>query len=417
MSRQSAFANFWGYSSVLLFLFTASPAVGASLIESDSVTNEATRTDSPPNRLSLLSGQEISSDQLYTQNHTSGERQGARKEDPPSGLGGAWERFLDQFSLGAKPDSDGASVSEWFGQRAQILRFNVTGVFTSSKFQGESDPLDGGSVSGVFAPALRLAEDTAIGVVYSGSYNRELQVFTEDEGPRQQQEEQRHEFIVLLSQDYLNPFGSEYIDRLTISPSFFQTYVFTRQSGDEEWGNGLPWRGVDKFDGLYDYWDRGGGLEVKAVHRGEERSQDSLSMAFQVYRRHYRNFISLARILNPASPQPKFEKDYIGYLGRAVYEHQTPGGPKVYLAYTYLQKNFTEDRADKDPILVPGVPGERRKDREHSVDARATIPVSQIPGLSVGLNGNAVYNMSNSGFNDALSPLPITGVFTSEYRF
>ena len=68
---------------------------------------------------------------------------------------------------------------------SQILRFNVTGMFTRSKFQGESDALDGGSVSGVIAPALRLAEDTAIAMVYYGSYNRELQVFTEDEGPRQ----------------------------------------------------------------------------------------------------------------------------------------------------------------------------------------------------------------------------------------
>lgn len=171
-------------------------------------------------------------------------------------------------------------------------------------------------MSGVFAPALRLTEDTAIAVVYNGSYNRELQVFTEDEGPRQQ-EEQRHEFIVLISHDFLDPFGGGFIDRLTVSPSFFQSYVFTRQTGDEEWGNGLPWRGVDEFEGLYDYWNRGGGLEIKLVNEGERRRRDTISAAFQIYRRHYRKFISLARLLDPTSAEPKYEKDYIGYLVRA----------------------------------------------------------------------------------------------------
>ncbi|MEE9241209.1 MAG: hypothetical protein V3U53_08495 [bacterium] len=85
------------------------------------------------------------------------------------------------------------------------------------------------------------------------------------------------------------------------------------------------------------------------------------------------------------------------------------------MAYTYLQKNFTEDRADKNPLLIPGVPSERRKDRMHTVEARGAVPISFIPGLSAGLNGNVVYNMSNSGFNDTLSPLPVTGIFTSEY--
>ena len=93
---------------------------------------------------------------------------------------------MDLFSFGAKPDSSFASVKEWFDERGQILRLNVTGVFTRSQFQGSSSPLEGGNISSVFAPAIRLSEDTAIAVVYNGSYNRELQVFTEDEGPRQQ---------------------------------------------------------------------------------------------------------------------------------------------------------------------------------------------------------------------------------------
>jgi hypothetical protein len=85
------------------------------------------------------------------------------------------------------------------------------------------------------------------------------------------------------------------------------------------------------------------------------------------------------------------------------------------LAYTYLQKNFTEDRADKDLLESPGVPSEKRKDRTHTFEGRGTIPIEAIRGLTLGFGGFGVYNTSNSGFNDTLPPLPPTGFFSKNY--
>ena len=318
--------------------------------------------------------------------------------------------------MGAKPVSDGiAPIKEWFEERGQLLRFNVAGQFSRSQFQGNNKPLEGGDISGVFAPALRLTEDSALAFIYNGSYNRELQIFTEDEGPRQQQENQNHNFVLLLSKDYLNPFGSTYIDHITISPSLYQTYAFTRQTKSEDWGNGLPWRGPSKFKGLYDYWDRGGGSEITVVHKGANHTKDSYSTAFQIYRRHYRNFISLARTQDPSSSEPKFEKDYIGYLGRVSVNHTAPSALGIRFSITHLQKMYTEDRADEDPLVNTGVAGRRRRDNTTTLEARLSHPLPLVEGVAVALGGTIVANTSTSGFNDTLSPLDSVGVFTSEY--
>lgn len=340
-----------------------------------------------------------------------------KSDDQLSGSMGFWEKLMEKISLGAKPVSDGiAPIKEWFEERGQLLRFNVAGQFTRSRFQGNNSPLEGGDISGVFAPALRLTEDSALAFVYNGSYNRELQIFTEDEGPRQQQESQNHNFVLLLSQDYLNPFGSTYIDNVTISPSVYQTYSFTRQTQSEDWGNGLPWRGPSKFKGLYDYWDRGGGSEITVVHKGANRTRDTYSTAFQIYRRHYRNFISLARTQDPSSSEPKFEKDYIGYLGRVAVNHIDPSALGARFSVTHLQKMYTEDRADEDPLVNTGVAGRRRRDNTTTLDARLSHPLPLLEGIAVvALGGTIVANTSTSGFNDTLSPLDSTGVFTSKY--
>jgi len=316
------------------------------------------------------------------------------------------------FSLG-----NWSSVRKFFEERVQLVRFNVEGLFNYSEFQTGSTqgPLEGGRFSGVVAPAIRLTEDTALVFVYNASYNRDLQVFREDEGPRQRSEEQRHEFIALLSQDYVRPFGIGWINRLTLSPSVFQTYVFTRQTAAEDWGNGIPLSGIEKFKGLYDYWDRGAGYEVKLLHEREGERKHSLAAAIQAYQRHYRNFISLARQQDPASPEPKFEKDYEGILYRLTYEFLAPQNTSVRLAYSRLDRYFTDDRARVDPLVVTGVPGERRIDTTDTVDGRVAREVPFVRGLVLALGGGVSYNQSNSGFNDTLAPLPAAGVFSDQY--
>ena len=342
----------------------------------------------------------------------------AQTWSPLVGIQDAWTKISEDFSRTMKPffsDSDDLrAVKDWFAERVQILRFNVEGTFLRSKYQEpDADAFEGGRLSGVFAPALRINEDSTLIFLYNGGYNRELQVFTEDEGPRQRNEEQRHEITALLATDYINPFGSEFINRVTVSPSFFQTYVFTRQTGNEDWGNGNPLGGIQKFKGLYDYWDLGVGLDVRIVHERGEGRNDVLSVVFQHYRRHYRNFISLARLQDRASTEPKYEKDYFGLLAQASYEHQYQKDLSYKFSYTYLNKKFTEDLADNDPLEDTTTIGERRKDQTHTLNSRIAYP---LPWDLVGsLDGTLVYNVSDSGFNDTLSPLSAVGVFTDDY--
>ena len=338
------------------------------------------------------------------------------------GLEGAWRRLVEMLTPQPGPVGDPLlAAGRWFEERFQLVRFNVEGVFTVSEFQtgSKAGPLEGGRFSGVFAPGLRLTEDTGLVFVYNGAWNRELQVFTEDEGPRQRSEEQRHELILLLSQDYQKPFGGiiPFLSRLTVSPSVFQTYVFTRQTAAEDWGNGNPLGGVQKFRGLYDYWDRGVGLEVKLTHDGGGERRDTLSLASQAYLRHYRNFVSLAHILNPGTFEPKFEKDYFGVLARAIFEHQNPEGLSLRLGWTHLNRRFTEDRADENPLIEAGqlLTGELRRDVTNTFEWRATHPIAFVRGLTVGLGGNVSYNRSNAGFNDTLAPLSAVGAFTEHY--
>ena len=338
------------------------------------------------------------------------------------GLKDGWDLFLRDIEQATAPFRQEFSrgLVGPFGQllkeHGQLLQFNFEGIVNRSDFQGgRTGALEGGRVSGVISPSFRFNEQSALVAVYNGSYNRELQVFTEDEGPRQRTEQQRHEFILLHSLDFAKPFGIPFLDRLTVSPSVFQNYAFTRESGEEEWGNGVPFRGVDNFEGLYDYWERGGGLEVRFSREPEKAASHSLSFTSQAYLRHYRNFISLARQLDPASPQPKYEKDYSGVLARAVYQFLSPDGSSIRLGLTQLNKLFTEDRADRDPLQFPGVAGGRRRDITNTLDWRVSSPIGRFEGLTLGLSGNFEYNKSNSGFNDTVSPLPPVGVFSERY--
>jgi len=358
---------------------------------------------------------------LDRQHHTVAQAQQDRRADPPTSPG---RGQTPPTAPGVTPPpapgfapSNWGSVFKWFEERVQLVRFNVEGVFTASEFQTGSNagPQEGGRFSGVIAPGIRLAEDSALVFVYNASYNRDLQVFREDEGPRRRSEEQRHEFIALLSQDFVKPLGISFINRLTLSPSVFQTYAFTRQTASEEWRNGIPLGGVQKFKGLYDYWDRGAGIEVKLLHEREGERKHTLSASVQSYLRHYRNFTSLARQLDPASPEPKFEKDYVGVLTRAAYEFQAPGGTSLRLGYSQLNRYFTEDRARIDPLVEAGVPGERRRDITDTVEGRMTYGIPLVKGLVVGLGGSWSNNRSTSGFNDTLSPLPAAGVFSEHY--
>ncbi|MEK6709070.1 MAG: hypothetical protein AABZ64_00675 [Nitrospinota bacterium] len=336
-----------------------------------------------------------------------------RRTDPPTAPG----RSETPPSAAGFSPSNWGSVAKFFEERVQLVRFNVEGLFNISEFQtgSKAGPQEGGRFSGVAAPAFRLTEDSAIVLVYNASYTRDLQVFREDEGPRARSEEQRHELIALYSKDYTKPFGINFINRLTLSPSFFQTYAFTRQTAAEKWGNGIPFGGLQKFEGLYDYWDRGAGFEVKLLHEGPEERKHSLTASGQAYLRHYRNFVSLARQLNPASEEPKFEKDYVGYLTRVVYEFQAPEGRSFRVGFSELYRVYTEDVARINPLLEPGVPGERRRDVTDTLDARVTYGIPWMKGLIVGLGGSWSNNWSNSGYNDTLSPLPAAGAFNEHY--
>lgn len=356
---------------------------------------------------------------------TQGREAPGREQEPRNlleGLKDGWDLFLKDMEQATAPfrEEFARGLVGPFGQllkeHGQLLQANFEGLFNRSQFQGgRTGPLEGGRVSGVISPSIRFNEQSALAAVYNGSYNRELQVFTEDEGPRQRTEQQRHEFILLHSLDFTKPFGIPFLDRLTVSPSVFQNYAFTRESAEEEWGNGVPFRGVDNFKGLYDYWERGGGLEARFSHEPEKAANHSLSLTAQAYLRHYRNFISLARQLDPSSPQPRFEKDYFGVLARGVYQFLGPEGLSVRLGLTHQNKLFTEDRADEDPLQFPGVAGGRRRDLTNTLDWRVSSPIGLLEGLTLGLSGNFEYTKSNSGFNDTLSPIPPVGVFSEKY--
>ena len=200
---------------------------------------------------------------------------------------------------------------------------------------------------------------------------------------------------------------------MTVSPSFSKLMYSPGRLRTKIGETETPSAASKRFKGLYDYWDRGVGLDVKIVHERGEGRNDVLSAAFQYYRRHYRNFISLARLQDPSSTEPKFEKDYYGILGQASYEHQYQKGLAYKFSYTYLRKRFAEDLADNDPLEDTTTIGERRKDETHTLSSRIAYP---LPMNLVGsLSGTLVFNFSNSGFNDTLSPLSSVGVFTDDY--
>ena len=78
----------------------------------------------------------------------------AQTRGPLGGVRDAWTKFSEDFSRTMKPYfGDLGAAKDWFAERAQLLRFNVEGTITRSKYQEpNADALEGGRLSGVFAP-------------------------------------------------------------------------------------------------------------------------------------------------------------------------------------------------------------------------------------------------------------------------
>ncbi|MFQ5896371.1 MAG: peptidoglycan-associated lipoprotein Pal, partial [Nitrospinota bacterium] len=298
-----------------------------------------------------------------------------------------------------------APLREFLAENLFLL-VDITALLNYSKLEDRPGIL-GGRVDGVVAPALRLREDLFLIALYNGFYDRRRQFFTEDEGPRRRREIMKHEIVPTLRYDFLEHFS--------VSPHFFATWVFTRETADEDWG-----------DGLYDYQDLGVGFDFKAAREVAEGEEDSAKLTFQFFDREYPNFIALGftlaqqGTLGPEFLKVKHEKDFTGYLARVGVERKRRTGLLARLEYTFLHKLFEEDRAiEPDPAFPLGqvLTGERRRDSVHTLSGHVGYGwerglVSLVPKLNFLVRDN----QSNQNFNDTTAPLTFpNNEFTKDY--
>jgi len=221
--------------------------------------------------------------------------------------------------------------SDWDAFKENFFLFaNFTGYYTYSKlFKGAA--INGGNMSGVLAPALKLNDKTFFILLNNASYRRAKQVYQEDQGPKMRTESAIYSFTPTLKYNLT--------DKLTVSPSYIYTKSLTRETAAEKWG----W-------GLYDYRDKGGGLDLSYIVEKKETSLRTARAGFQYYNRTYPHFKSLASLsgIPGLEDYEEKEKDFGGTMFSLGYDLRKAEGLSYAATFSALLKDYISKKVEND---------------------------------------------------------------------
>lgn len=223
-----------------------------------------------------------------------------------------------------------------------------------SKIQGR-EGLFAASGRWLASPVVRLWDRFHWINLYTGSYDRQSQVVAQEEGGRQSEE--------TLTHSYSSAFRWQFAEGWTARPHFFSDWAFVKETDDEDLG-----------DGLYDYRDLGGGLELARALSETETSRSEVRTGLRVFEREYENYVSLVSLFDPNGSPETREKDFIGYKWNAGLQSDRKDGWSAGAEYIFLYKDFTDKRTIDANGIRSG--SETREDFVHYLNFNASHPLS-----------------------------------------
>ena len=320
--------------------------------------------------------------------------------------------YLAAEPLGAEEESARESIAEemetkevepaGYGKETDrlILIANFEIFPTLSHLNG-SGSLWGGSINALLAPTYRFNDKNFLILMYDGQYYKKWEFYSDDIGPKERTEFQRHTLTPMLRIDFGG--GSRY----SITPSFFHTRTYNKDIEPGGWS-----------EGFYNYRDTGMGLDFDMRKLGFGGGEGSLKLGTQYYQRKYPNYVSLldlADLENNLSllNTEKDEKDYHGIIASAGYDWIKKTGFSWCADYSMLYKRLDDKRVvDLNGVLS----SEKQRDYLHSLKLELWYCLDVDGRLTAGLNLNRDLKRSNQNYYDGMGTSDIRDdVPTSNY--
>ncbi len=300
-------------------------------------------------------------------------------------------------SLGAEEPSPKKSIAEESlpeeaeppGYRKYTDRLSLIGHFDLFYMLSDrhgSNTIGGVGFSGLLAPTYEFNDKNFLILMYDGNYYKRRDFYSDDVGPRERTEFQRHTITPMLRMD----FGEK--SRYSVTPSFFYTKTYNKDVEGTGWD-----------DGLYNYRDTGGGLDFRMKELGYGGADGTLKLGAQYYKRRYPNYDSLLDLATGLGIE-RDEKDYHGLLAKAGYDWSKKSGFCWGADYYLLYKRLDDKKVvGSDGVLT----SEEQEDYLHSLDLRFWRTLDVDGGLRVGLDLNYSLNRSNQNYYDGMGTLTL----------
>jgi hypothetical protein len=257
-------------------------------------------------------------------------------------------------------------------------------AYSLSVRSGE-DNISGGNLSGVLAPAYKIKDGIIFILMYNGDYYQRRDYYSDLIGPRERTEFQSHTITPILRID----FGEN--KRYSAIPSLFYTRTYNKDVAGGGWD-----------DGLYNYKDKGLGLDFKMRGLGYRGEDGELKLGAQFYQRDYPNYESLLDLATGNAIE-RDERDYDGLLTRAGYHWGDAIGlawdASFYLLYKKLEGKKVVD-------LEGRLTDEGQRDYQQNLGLLLSYVPDMQPGLKLGFELNSNIYRSNQNYYDGRGTFP-----------
>lgn len=297
----------------------------------------------------------------------------------------------------AEPSETRVYTGGWEEFTERLLLIADFDLFYTLSDRHGSNTIGGGGINGLLAPTYRLNDKNFIILMYDGQYYKKREMYSDEVGYKERTEFQAHTITPMLRMD----FGER--SRYSVTPSFFYTTTYNIDNESSSWS-----------DGLYNYRDRGAGLDFDMRELfGED---GTLKLGAQYYKRRYPNYASLLSITGLDSVQgyksEKNEKDYHGVIARAGYNWVKESRFSWGMEYSLLYKKLD----DKKVIDKDGMPSSRdQRDYLQSLDLKCWYMLDIDGGLKLGLDLNDSINKSNQDYYEKVGPGPFDFEYTHDF--
>ena len=268
-----------------------------------------------------------------------------------------------------------------------ILIAHFSAFYTLSDLQG-SNMLSGGSINGFIAPTYNFNDKNFLILMYDGEYYKKREFYSDDIGPRQRSEFQRHTIAPMFRMDFGK--GSRY----SITPSFFYTETYNKDIEPGDWS-----------EGLYNHRDAGGGVDFDMRELGFGGGDGVLKLGVEFYKRRYPNYTA-PRYVKTAMGKVELigdEKDHNAAIARARYNWTNEIGFSWDAEYYLLYKKFDDNKVLNSNGRLTST---EQRDYLHSLDLKCWYIMDNMDGrLRVGLDLNGSLKDSNQNYYDGMGTL------------